>query len=92
MDYFAFFPSRGLDRNVIDQTGLTGRYDIDYHYLPELPKRPDGGPALVNGNPVSFDGPDIFTALRNQLGLQLEKGKGPVDFLVIEHVEKPSAN
>lgn len=95
MDYFAFFLSRGLDRNVIDQTGLTGHYDIDYHYLPELPnggRGPDGGPAMINGQPVALDGPDIFTALRNQLGLQLEKGKGLVDFLVIEHVEKPSAN
>jgi len=95
MNYFAFFLSRGLDRNVIDQTGLTGQYDIDYHYVPDLPnggRGPDGGPALVNGQPVAADGPDIFTALRNQLGLQLEKGKGLVDFIVIEHVEKPSAN
>jgi uncharacterized protein (TIGR03435 family) len=41
---------------------------------------------------LQTDGPDIFTALREQLGLRLEKGKGPVDYLVIEHVEKPSAN
>jgi uncharacterized protein (TIGR03435 family) len=95
MNYFAFFLSRGLDRNVVDQTGLTEHYDIDYHYVPDLPnggRGPDGGPALVNGQPVAADGPDIFTALRNQLGLQLEKGKGLVDFIVIEHVEKPSAN
>jgi uncharacterized protein (TIGR03435 family) len=95
MNYFAFFLSRGLDRNVIDQTGLTEHYDIDYHYVPELPnggRGADGGPALINGQPVSLDGPTIFTALREQLGLQLEKGKGPVDFLVVEHVEKPSEN
>lgn len=95
MDYFAFFLSRGLDRNVIDQTGLAEHYDIDYHYVPELVNgglRANGGPALINGEPVSQDGPDIFTALREQLGLRLEKGKGPVDFLVIERVEKPSEN
>jgi uncharacterized protein (TIGR03435 family) len=93
MNYFAFFLSRGLDRNVVDQTNLTGHYDIDYHYVPDLPAGRGGdGPPLVNGQTVSVNGPNIFTALRDQLGLQLEKGKGPVDFLVIEHVEKPSAN
>ena len=92
MDYFAFFLSRGLDLNVIDKTGLTNRYDVDFHYVPDLPARPDGGPALVNGQPVAADGPDLFTALRQQLGLRLEKGRGPVDFLVIDHVEKPSEN
>jgi uncharacterized protein (TIGR03435 family) len=95
MSYFAFFLSRGLDRNVIDRTGLKDRYDVDYHYLPNLPnggRGADGGPLMVNGQPVAMDGPDIFTALRAQLGLRLEKGSGPVDFLVIEHVEKPSEN
>ena len=95
MSYFAFFLSRGLDRNVIDQTGLTDRYDVDYHYLPDLPnggKGPDGGPMMVNGQPVAMDGPNIFTALREQLGLRLEKGTGPVDSLIIEHVEKPAEN
>ena len=47
---------------------------------------------MVNGQPIAMDGPDIFTALREQLGLRLEKGTGPVDFLVIEHIEKPSEN
>ena len=74
---------------------LTDRYDVDYHYLPNLPnagRGADGGPLMVNGQPIAMDGPDIFTALREQLGLRLEKGTGPVDFLVIEHVEKPSEN
>jgi len=95
MNYFAFFLSRGLDRNVVDQTGLTARYDIKYHYIPDLPnggRRPDGSPVMVNGEPVALDGPNIFTALRDQLGLRLEKGTGPVEYLVIEHVEKPSDN
>jgi uncharacterized protein (TIGR03435 family) len=80
---------------VIDQTGLTGHYVVDYHYLPEMPnggRGSDGAPMMVNGQPVALDGPDIFTALRNQMGLQLEKGKGLVDFIAIEHVEKPSEN
>jgi uncharacterized protein (TIGR03435 family) len=95
MDYFAFFLSRGLDLNVIDRTELPARYDVEYHYVPDLPPgagRGGDGPPLINGQPVSVDGPNIFTALREQLGLRLEKGKGPVDFLVIEQAEKPTEN
>jgi len=92
MSYFAFFLSRIMDRNVVDKTGLPDHYDVDFHYVPELPPGKDGGPVMLNGQPVSADGPNIFTALREQLGLRLEKGNGPVDYLVIEHVEKPSEN
>jgi uncharacterized protein (TIGR03435 family) len=95
MHYFAFFLSRIMDRNVVDQTGLTARYDVDFHYVPDLPnggRGTDGSPALINGQPVALDGPNIFTALRDQLGLRLEKGNGPVEFLVIEDVKKPSEN
>lgn len=88
MNYFAFFLSRIMELNVVDKTGLPDRYDVAFHYVRELPPggRGDGAPAM------SADGPDIFTALREQLGLRLEKGRGPVDYLVIEHVEKPSEN
>jgi uncharacterized protein (TIGR03435 family) len=91
MSYFAFFLSRILDLNVIDRTGLADRYDVDLHFVPD--------PSAIRANqppgaepPPLPDGPDIFTALREQLGLHLEKGKGPVEFLVIEHVQKPSEN
>ena len=68
------------DRQVVDQTGLTGRYDFHLTYAPD-PLAPDVGSA-----------PDIFHAVQQQLGLQLESTKAPVDVLVIEHVESPSAN
>ncbi len=89
MDYFAFFLSRLLDRSVIDKTGLTKYYDVDLEFVPEGQPgpRPDGGDA-----PPLPEGPSIFTAVREQLGLKLESSKGPVEYLVIEHVEKPSAN
>jgi uncharacterized protein (TIGR03435 family) len=94
MNYFAFFLSRIMDRNVVDRTGLTAHYDVQFHYVPELPagRGGDGRPPLINGQAIAVDGPNIFVALRDQLGLRLEKKSGPVDFLVIEHVEKPSEN
>ncbi|HTS60736.1 MAG TPA: TIGR03435 family protein [Candidatus Acidoferrales bacterium] len=89
MNYFAFFLSRALPLNVVDKTGLSDHYDVALHYVPELPAG-----ARVNGDapPPQPDGPDIFTALREQLGLRLEKGRGPVEYLVIERVERPSEN
>jgi uncharacterized protein (TIGR03435 family) len=94
MDYFAFFLSRGLDRNVLNRTELTGGFDVEYHYVPDLPPGALAGRGGAEGAPPlpPPDGPNIFTALRDQLGLRLEKGTGPVDFLVIEHVEKPTDN
>ncbi len=93
MNYFAFFLSRILDLNVIDRTDLPDHYDVDFHYVPDLPPGALAGRAGPDGNPITLpDGPNIFTALREQLGLRLEKGKGPVDYLVIEHVEKPGEN
>lgn len=90
MQYFAFVLSRLLDRNVIDKTGLNQNYDVTLDFARELPPRPDGGnPQEPAANP---DGPTIFQALREQLGLRLESTKGPVEFLVIEQAEKPSPN
>ena len=91
MNYFAFFLSRIMDLNVVDRTNLPDHYDVSFHFVPDLPPGavrtgPDGAPMAMP------DGPDIYTALREQLGLRLEKGKGPIDYLVVEHVEKPSDN
>jgi uncharacterized protein (TIGR03435 family) len=89
INYFAFVLSRLLDRNVIDRTGLTGYYDISLDFA----RDPLPGPRLDGAEPVpAADSPNIFTALREQLGLRLESSRGPVEFLVIEHAQKPSAN
>jgi uncharacterized protein (TIGR03435 family) len=73
--------SRRLGRDVVDQTGLDGEYDFDLRGAPDAGDRD----SLPNG-------PSIFTALQEQLGLKLESSKAPVDVLVIDHVERPSAN
>jgi len=65
---------------VENRTGLTGLYDVTLHFLPTDPPPPD-----------SFE-PPIYTAVEQQLGLKLERTKGQVPVLVIDHVERPSEN
>jgi bla regulator protein BlaR1 len=85
--------SQRMGRSVIDKTGLTGRYDFTLKWTPD-PGAPGGEP--VEGRdappPSDSDGPSIFTALQEQLGLRLQSAKGPVEILVIDHAEKPNAN
>jgi uncharacterized protein (TIGR03435 family) len=68
---------RVLGRAVLDRTEIAGEFDVNLEWTPD--ERPDPGPS-------------IFTALQEQLGLKLETLKGVVDVLVIDHVERPSAN
>jgi uncharacterized protein (TIGR03435 family) len=75
-------------RPVVDQTGLKGSYDFNLTYLPERYRDvgKDGLPAEMQDRPLISD------ALRDQLGLDLKPAQGPVNYLVIDHVDKPSAN
>jgi uncharacterized protein (TIGR03435 family) len=90
--------SQQLGRTVIDKTGLTGNYDFTLQWTPDENqggglKGPEGGPSSADGAaPPESSGPSIFTALEEQLGLKLESQKGPVEIVVIDHVEKPSQN
>jgi bla regulator protein blaR1 len=85
-----------LGRPVIDRTGLSGNFDIKLQWTPDPGQAPrpfgDAPPAGVEPPPSDPNGPSIFTALQEQLGLRLESQKGPVDLLVIDRVEKPSEN
>jgi uncharacterized protein (TIGR03435 family) len=79
-----------LGRAVIDKTGLTGNFDIHLEWAPDenqLLQLPPGIP-----NPPPSDGPSIFVAVQEQLGLKLESQKGPVEVFVIDRAEKPSEN
>jgi uncharacterized protein (TIGR03435 family) len=79
---------RNEDRPVIDRTGLTGFYDFTLTFLPDLPLGFD----KANLPPELLDRPNIFDALRQQLGLKLEPQKGPVTYFVIDSVQKPEGN
>jgi len=70
------------DRIVVDQTGLRDRYDFELKF---------GRDRLGPENVPSQD-PSIFSALQEQLGLKLESKKAPVEFLIIDHVERPTEN
>lgn len=72
-----------LDRPVIDRTGLVGLFDIHLEYAWRS--------GLAAASPDA-DGPSIFTAIQEQLGLKLVPGTGPVDVFVIDHIERPSEN
>jgi len=84
----------GINRVVLDRTGLDGNYDLDLQWTPDqLPSRPAGapdGPIRVNGADIDPNGPSIFTALQEQLGLKLESTKGPVHVIVIDSVDQPT--
>jgi uncharacterized protein (TIGR03435 family) len=80
--------SSGLDRPVLDKTGLAGTFDIAIEFTPHF-----DGP-LAPGAKFRPDptGPTFVEALKEQLGLRLESQTGPVDVLVVDYVEEPSAN
>lgn len=86
--------SQQLGRNIIDKTGLDGRYDFTLQWTlePGQLSGPGDPPPPPVQPPADPDGPNIFTALQEQLGLKLEAAKGTVNFLVIDRAERPSEN
>lgn len=76
--------TRVLDRPVIDETSLNGRFDFDLSWSPDR----------LRGDtpPTDSDNPDLFTAVQNQLGLKLDSRRGPAEVLVVDHAEEPDAN
>ncbi len=68
-----------VGRPVVNKSGLEGGYDFTVDYAPD-------------GADASDTRPSIFTALEEQLGLKLEPARGPVDVIVVDHIERPTAN
>src|SRR5687767_6150740 len=84
-----FLTAQGVEREVVDRTGLSGTFDIDLLHLPE---HSVGGipPDRLALDPRFQGRPRLVTALREQLGLKLEPSRAPVEVLVIDSVERPT--
>jgi uncharacterized protein (TIGR03435 family) len=80
----------GLDRKVIDKTGIEGLFDIHLEFTRD--QASGAGDAGNPAPPAEIAGASILDALQEQLGLKLLPDKGPVESLVIDHIEKPSEN
>ena len=96
--------SQQLNRPVTDATGLTAKYDFTLTYAPEgmtgmapvmigaPPPPPPSGGGAPGAGPGMPEGdappPNLFSALQSDLGLKLEAKKGPVDMIIVDHIEK----
>jgi len=78
----------GADRPVLDRTGLSGTFDFTLEWAPQ----PDGSPTSGATSQSDQTGPTFLEALKDQLGLKLDSSTGPVNVLVMDHVERPSEN
>lgn len=87
-DFVSLLQRAVLDRPVVDKTGLTGRYDFDLEWAPD--ETQFGGEVPVA--PTDAQSPPFFTAIEQELGLKLEATRGPIEALVVDRAEQPSAN
>lgn len=95
MTQFAQRLSQFLDRTVIDKTGIPGVFNFHVQFMPD--RNMPAQRALVGDDPgkaipPDLLGPDLFAALQEQIGVRLSSDKGPVSFLIIDSVEKPTPN
>jgi len=91
-DFAGLLQSAVLDRPVVDQTGLTGRWDFTLNWTPDDSQFVGMGIKVPPPSDKPDAPPGLFTAVQEQLGLKLDSIKAPVDVLVVDRVEKPSAN
>jgi uncharacterized protein (TIGR03435 family) len=100
-DFTGFLQLLVLDRPVVDQTGIQGRFDFQCMFSPDDSQfggHPPQMPAPAGGNSTNATdaaataAPSLYDALQQQLGLKLTAEKTAVDVIAIDHVEKPSAN
>jgi uncharacterized protein (TIGR03435 family) len=85
-DFLTLLSINGIDRPVLDRTGLAGHFDLQLTYQ----CGPFAGPPGTRRRPCAADGVSLFTALQEQAGLKLEPARELVDVLVIDSVEPPA--
>ena len=88
----AFLQTLVLDRPVVDETGLKGRYDFSFTFTPDDTMFNGHPPAAPNKTDTTEAAPSLFEAFQQQLGLKLDAQKTNVPVIAIDHVDKPTAN
>lgn len=83
----AFSAGTGFDRPMIDQTGLHGTFDFNLEFTPDRQGPPHTADSTPDDSVLLFQ-----DALREQLGIKLESRKGPLDVIVVDHIEHPTEN
>ena len=93
MENLALMLSGAVRRKVTDRTGTPGKFDFKLEYTPDYAIRADDSGKPVTPDRQEFpDRPPLLLAVEQQLGLKLEPSKGPVEVVVIDSIEKPTAN
>lgn len=90
-DFTGLMQNVVLDRPVVDQTGLAGRFDFTLNWTPD-DSQFGGAAAHVPPSTDANPPPNLYTAIQEQIGLKLDATKAPADVMIIDHVEKPSDN
>jgi uncharacterized protein (TIGR03435 family) len=91
-DFCHLMQSAVLDRPVVDQTELQGRYNFLLKWTPDDSQFGGMGMKVPPPSDAADAPPPLYTAITEQIGLKLEAGKAPVRVLVVDHVDHPSAN
>lgn len=91
-DFCQLMQSAVLDRPVVDQTKLEGRYNFLLKWTPDQSQFGDLGVKIPPPSDAADAPPPLYTAITEQIGLKLDAGKAPVRMLVVDHVDHPSAN
>jgi uncharacterized protein (TIGR03435 family) len=91
-DFAGVLQGAVLDRPVVDQTGLTGRFDFTLNWTPDDSQFGGMAAHLPPPADIASAPPGLYIAIQEQIGLKLDATKAPTDVLLIDHVEKPSDN
>jgi uncharacterized protein (TIGR03435 family) len=91
-DLADYLQSAIVDRPVVDHTGIAGRFDMTVKFTPDNTQFKGHPPNVRPGPDTTEVAPSLFEAMERQAGLKLSPGKADVGVVVIDHVEKPSAN
>lgn len=90
-DFAGFLQRYVLDRPVVDQTNISGKYDFRLNWAPNETQF-EGRGLFSDAQKKTDDAPDLFTAMQEQLGLKFKSARIPVDVLIVDRVEKPTPN